>query len=229
MKIIFLGPPGSGKGTYASRLSPILGIPHISMGDIFRKEAKSSTYLGKEVAGYMSRGELVPDEITVKVLKERISRPDCVKGFILDGYPRTVKQAQELEDVAEMDAVVLLSIPEDILVEKLSARRVCKKCGEIYNVADIRRVIRGIRYELPAMLPKVVGVCDKCGGELIQRKDDHEDVIRNRLEVYKRQAEPLIELYQKRDLIEEVHVTSGPDVMVPKILAQLEKRSRRCN
>jgi adenylate kinase len=174
----------------------------------------------------MSRGELVPDSITVKVLKERIRRPDCLKGFILDGYPRTIQQAEELDKIAGTYVVILLNIPEDILVEKLSARRVCAACGEIYNIADTRRIIGNQTYELPAMLPRVPGICDKCGGKLIQRKDDTAEVIRNRLEVYNKQTEPLVRYYRDKGLIEDIHVTSGPNVMVPKIQKQLDRRAK---
>lgn len=226
MRIIFLGPPGSGKGTYASRLSPTLGIPHISTGDIFREEAKRDTSLGRKVAGYMSRGELVPDSITVEVLRERIGRSDCLNGFILDGYPRTIKQAVELDKVATVDVVILLNMPEDILIEKLSARRVCTRCGEIYNIADIRRTIAGQTFELPAMLPRVPETCDKCGGNLIQRKDDTVEVIRNRLQVYQVQTEPLVRYYRDKGLIVDINVTSGPNVMVPRIRQQLDKRAK---
>ena len=219
-----MGPPGSGKGTYASRLGPILGIPHISTGDIFREEANRNTPLGKEVAGYMSRGELVPDDLTVQVLKERMKRPDCLNGYILDGYPRTIHQAEELDKFSSVDVVILLKILEDILIGKLSARRVCGKCGEIYNIADIRRTVSGQTFDLPAMLPKVSGICDKCGGELIQRKDDTEHVIRNRLMVYREQAEPLVRYYRDKGLIEDIYVTSGPNIMVPKIREQLKRR-----
>jgi len=223
--IALFGPPGSGKGTYASRLAPILGIPHISTGDIFREEARRDTPLGRKVASYMAKGELVPDSITVQVLKERVRRPDCKNGFILDGYPRTIEQAKELNRLANVDAVILLSIPEDILTEKLSARRICTKCGEIYNVADVRRVVDGQVYELPAMLPRIPGVCDKCGGELIQRKDDSPEVIRNRIKVYQEQTEPLVRYYRKKGLIEDIYVTSGPDIVVNRILERLDKRA----
>jgi len=202
----------------------MLGIPHISTGDIFREEAKRNTPLAKEVADYMSRGKLVPDTLTVQVLKERIKRLDCLNGFILDGYPRTIRQADELEKLSGVDVVILLSIPEDILIEKLSARRVCGKCGEIYNIADIRRTVQDQAFDLPAMLPKVPGICDKCEGKLIQRKDDAEHVVRNRLEFYREQTEPLVKYYRDKGLVEDVYVTSGPDIMVPKIHEQLRRR-----
>jgi adenylate kinase len=176
------------------------------------------------VGAYMDRGELVPDALTVRILEERIKRADCLKGFILDGYPRTIRQARELERLSGTDVVVLLNIPEDILVEKLSARRVCGKCGEIYNIADIRRTANGQTFDLPAMLPRLSGICDKCGGKLIQRKDDSKHVVRKRLEAYREQTEPLVKYYRDKGLVEDVYVTSGPDIMVPKIHEQLMRR-----
>lgn len=175
----------------------------------------------------MSKGKLVPDALTVQVLKERIRRPDCLNGFILDGYPRTIRQADELEKLTGIDVVILLNIPEDILIEKLSARRVCGKCGEIYNIADIRRNVQGQTFDLPAMLPRVPGICDKCGGRLIQRKDDAKHVIRDRLKSYREQTELLVKYYRDKGLVEDVYVTSGPDVMVPKIHQQLGTRAEK--
>ncbi len=228
MKIMFLGPPGSGKGTYSSRLSKILGIPHISTGDIFREEVKKESPLGKKVADYMKRGELVPDETTIEVLKNRISQPDCKKGFILDGYPRTIPQAEALDKVVKLDIVFNLRIDEGVLITKLSARRICKNCGEIYNVAEIKDVINGVKYDMPAMMPKVPGVCDKCGGQLIQRKDDTAEVIAERLKVYEAQTAPLEKYYKRHKILEDIFVSAGPDVMLPIMLdklKQLEKKS----
>jgi len=226
-KIIFIGPPGSGKGTYSSRLSPILGVPHIAIGDIFREEVKKETALGKQVAEYMSRGELVPDEITIAVLKKRLCQADAGKGFILDGYPRTIPQAEELEKITEIDVVLLLNIPDDILLEKLTARRVCSNCGAIYNVANIHRTINGVVYDLPAMGSRKEGICDICGGVLVQRKDDTVQVIQDRMDVYARQTKPLIEFYRKRKLIENIFVSAGPEEMLPRILDQLDSTKNR--
>ncbi|MEM2093780.1 MAG: adenylate kinase [Candidatus Bathyarchaeia archaeon] len=224
MIILIFGPPGSGKGTYSSRLSHILGIPHISTGDIFREEARRGTPIGREVQEYMTRGELVPDAITVQVLRERIKKPDCTGGFILDGYPRTVEQAKELDRIVKVDVVLVLNIPEDILVEKLTGRRICIKCGEIYNIADIKRTVDGQLFELPAILPRKPGICDKCGGELIQRIDDNTEVIRNRIKVYKEQTEPLINYYRKNNLIVDIYVTSNIEIMIRRILESLERK-----
>lgn len=223
MKIIFLGPPGSGKGTYSSRIEKQLGIPHISTGDIFREAVNKGSELGKKVSDYMKRGELVPDEVTIAVLKDRLSMADCKNGFILDGYPRTIPQAEALEKITNINIVLNLTINEDVLIQKLTARRICKVCGEIYNVADIRGVIDGVKYDMGPMLPKVSGKCDKCGGELVQRKDDTVEVIAERLKVYKDQTEPLIKYYRKKKLLEDVLVNAGPEVIVPKIMARLAK------
>lgn len=226
-RIIFIGPPGSGKGTYSSRLSPTLGIPHISIGNIFREEVKKGTPLGKAVARYMGRGDLVPDETAIDVLRERLSQLDAKRGFILDGYPRTIRQAEELEKITKVDVVILLNIPKDILLEKLTARRVCNNCGAIYNIADIHKTINGVQYDLPPMSPKKKDVCDVCGGKLVQRKDDALQVIQDRMDVYGKQTEPLVEFYRKRGLIEEVYVSEGVDEMTPKILEQLKRLELR--
>lgn len=223
MKIMFLGPPGAGKGTYSSRIGRLLDIPHISTGDIFRDAVKQESVLGKRVSEYMKRGELVPDEITIEVLKNRLAQPDCRKGFILDGYPRTIPQAEALDKIVKLDVVFNLRIHEDVLVRKLSARRICKSCGEIYNVAEIKETIDGVKYDMPSMLPKVSGVCDKCGGELVQRKDDTVEVIEERLKVYRAQTEPLIEYYRRRGLLEDIFVNAGPEVMVPIMMAKLKR------
>jgi len=222
LKIVFLGPPGAGKGTYSSRISKILNIPHISTGDIFREAIMKRTELGKKVSDYVKNGDLVPDNVTVAILKERISQSDCQRGFILDGYPRTVVQAKELEKLTNLDVVINLEINENIILKKLSARRVCKSCGEIYNLADIQETINGIKYSMPPMLSKKPGICDKCEGELEQRKDDKMNVIRDRLELYRKQTEPLIIYYQKRGLLKKIIVNAGPDIVVPMIMEKLE-------
>ncbi|MFH0896668.1 MAG: adenylate kinase [Candidatus Bathyarchaeota archaeon] len=222
MKIIFLGPPGAGKGTYSSRIGRALGIPHISTGDIFREAVKQGNELGRQVSEYMKRGELVPDKVTIDVLKDRINQPDCERGFILDGYPRTITQAEALEKVVKVEIIFNLIIPEEILVKKLSARRVCKVCGENYNVAEIKETVGGVKYDMPPMLPKVSEICDRCGGELIQRRDDTIDVINERLSVYKKQTEPLIKYYRKKSLLSDVYVNAGPDTIVPKMIAKLK-------
>lgn len=219
MRFIFLGPPGVGKGTYASRVAPILGIAHISTGDIFREEVKKETELGKKVKPYLESGQLVPDEIVIGVLEKRISQEDCKKGFILDGFPRTLKQAEELDKITKIDAVINIVLDEDLLVKKISARRICRNCGKIYNIADIRKG----EIHLPPILPKKDGICDDCGGELYQREDDKEETVRERLRVYHEQTAPLIEYYKSKGLLRDVQVIGGPEKMVPIILEILKE------
>ncbi len=214
MKLIFLGPPGAGKGTYASRLKSILNVPHISTGDMFRAEARSGSDLGKKLKSIMDRGELVPDELTVKILKERIKKEDCKEGFILDGFPRTINQAEMLGEITEIDHVLNIKLDREILIKKMTARRVCRNCGEIYNVADIH--IGDLH--MPPLLPEKEGICDKCGGELVHRKDDTREVIEDRLKEYEKKTAPLIDYYEKKGLIKDVVVEGGPEMMVPKIL-----------
>jgi len=214
MRKIFLGPPGSGKGTYSKRISPIRNIPHISTGDLFRENIKNETEVGKKVREIINRGELVPDSIVIEMLKNRISNDDCKKGFILDGFPRTMEQAKVLQGLKEIDVVLNLVIPEDILIEKICARRICKNCGDIYNIADINR--QGIK--MPPMNPKEKGKCDKCGGELIQRKDDNEKIVKERLDIYKRETQPLIDFYKNLGILKDVKITSSPEIMVSVIL-----------
>lgn len=219
MNILFMGPPGSGKGTYASRLSPKLGVPHISTGDIFRENMKKQTELGTLAKTFIDKGQLVPDEVTANMLRDRISRPDCNSGFILDGYPRTIPQAELLDAMTHVDVVLNFIWPRDLLIQKLSARRVCRKCGWIYNVADIHHG----DLHLPPLLPEKEGICDKCGGEIYQRDDDKEDVISERLAVYEEQTRPLIEYYEKKGNLKNVDLLGSPEIMVPKILEILDQ------
>jgi adenylate kinase len=180
MNLIIFGPPGSGKGTYATRLEAKLGTTPIAMGDIFRDAIKQATPLGKKVEGYLKSGQLVPDEVVIEVLKESINAKGK-SGFILDGFPRTIQQARALEKIAKIDAVINLLVPERIIVARLSSRRICKNCGAIYNVLFLK--------------PKKEGVCDLCGGSLYQREDDTERVIKERIKVYEKQTHPILEFY----------------------------------
>ncbi len=223
MKLIFFGPPGCGKGTYASRIAPHLGIVHIATGDMFRAEVAAGTKLGKLAEKYMKAGKLVPDDVTIRMFKARIKKADAKNGFILDGFPRTLTQAKELEKVAKIDLIINLELPEDIILEKALARRICEKCGNIYNIADINRI--GI--SMPPLLPKKAGTCDKCGGRLVQRKDDNEETILDRLNIYRRQSESLLAYYRKKKLVKDVKVVGPPDVMVPKIMGILEKCGKK--
>jgi adenylate kinase len=219
MKKVFLGPPGSGKGTYSKRISPKIGIPHISTGDLFREHLKNQTEIGNKVKEFLNSGKLVPDEITIEIIKIRLNQEDCQKGFILDGFPRTINQAEKLGKLTELDLVTNLVIPEDILIEKICSRRNCKDCGDIYNIANINR--SGVR--MPPMNPKREGKCDKCEGEIIQRADDTEEIVKQRIEVYKKETQPLIDFYKNKGLLKDVKITSPPDEMVEIILKVIKK------
>jgi len=212
MNLIILGPPGSGKGTYASRLHLRLGMPAIATGDILREIVKEETMLSKKLKGYMSKGELVPDNIVFEVLKERLAKDDSKGGFILDGYPRTIEQAKALDTFVKIDIIILLIVPEWIIIERLSSRRICRNCGEVYN----------IRY----LKPKKPGICDKCGGELYQRIDDTPKVIKERLKVYERQTQPLLEYYKGKVPFVKIKcedIDLPPEVAVEEILKGLKK------
>jgi adenylate kinase len=213
MKAIIFGAPGAGKGTYSSRLQIKLSVDVIAMGDIFRESVKQDTELGKKVKSYVEKGALVPDSVVIEVLKERLSRVPKGKGFILDGFPRTIEQADTLEGITSIDVILQLDVPDEIIIQRLSSRRICKKCGEVYNIRFLK--------------PTKEGICDKCGGELYLRADDNPEVIKNRLQVYKDQTEPLIAYYKKKKIPFVVSGTKSldapPDPMVAKMLEDLEK------
>jgi len=174
------------------------------------------------VKKYLEEGQLVPDEIVIDVVKKALENASP-NGFILDGFPRTVEQAKALEKIAKIDGIINLIIPDEIIIEKMSARRICKNCGDIYNVADIHKVINGVEYILPPMLPKNDMRCDKCGGPLIQREDDKPEVIKERLKVYKRRSKPVIEYYKGKIPFINIHVNRGPEIMVEVILQKLKE------
>lgn len=219
MNLIFFGPPGCGKGTYASRVSVKLGIVQIATGDMFRAEVAAGSKLGNLADSYMKKGELVPNEVTIKMLKERIAKPDAKNGVILDGFPRTIEQMKALEKIMKIDLVIEFYLPEKMLIEKALARRICEKCGQVYNIADIRVG----KIHLPPLLPKNKGICDKCGGRLIQRKDDNEKTIKDRINVYKKQSEPLLKYYKEKKLVKKIDVIGAPETMVPIIIKEIEK------
>lgn len=221
MKLIFLGPPGAGKGTYSTRICEQKGWAHISTGDILRENVKKQTPIGVQAKEYMNRGALVPDEIIIGMVKERLQQEDAQPGFIFDGFPRTTPQAEAIEGITEIDAVINLNIPDWVLIEKILARRTCENCGDIYNVADIK-FGPDDSYHMPPLPPKEEGVCDKCGGRLVSRSDETKEIIENRLQVYKEQTQPLIEYYREKGLLRDVDVVGPPEVMVPKLLEVLE-------
>jgi adenylate kinase len=203
MNMIFLGPPGIGKGTHAEIVSKRLGIPRISTGEIMREEVKNGTDLGKEVKTYMDTGDLIPDEIMIDIIRKRIRQDDCIKGFILDGFPRTVMQAEELEDITDIDIVLNLTAPHEVIIDRITGRLTCSKCDAIYHVKNIR--------------PKKKGVCDVCGGELYQREDQSEDAVKKRLELYVKRTEPLIYYYKKKGKLKEVNVVGKKDDVSERI------------
>ena len=213
MKAIIFGAPGSGKGTYAVRLQARLGVDVIAMGDIFREIMKEDTKLGKKVKGYVEKGLLVPDDIVIEVLEHRLAKIPKGKGFILDGYPRTLEQAETLEEIAKIDVIILLMVPDWIIIERLSSRRICKNCGAVYNVRFLK--------------PKVENVCDKCGGPLYQRSDDTSEVIKKRIQVYEEQTRPILQLFKEKNVPFVVAncdaLDTPPETVVETILKELGK------
>ena len=198
MKIIMLGAPGAGKGTQAKMIAEKFGVPHISTGDIFRANIKEGTELGMEAKKYMDQGLLVPDELTVKILLDRVAREDCADGYVLDGFPRTIPQAEVLDAALEklnekIDYAVNVDVPDENIVKRMSGRRACPKCGATFHVEHIP--------------PKQEGICDSCGGELVLRDDDRQETVQNRLKVYHDQTQPLIDYYGKKGVLKSVDGT----------------------
>lgn len=186
MNIVFLGPPGSGKGTRASRVAPKLGIPHIAVGDIFREAIAKETPMGEKAKKYYDKGKPVPNEIATKIIIERLNQEDCKDGFILDS-PYNKEQAKKIDKNKKIDIALYLDIPEEILIKRLSTRRICKDCGEVYNIKTLK--------------PEQEGVCDKCGGELYQRDDDKPKAIKKRIESFRERINPLLDYYKKRGVL----------------------------
>lgn len=212
MNLILLGPPGAGKGTQAAKIIEKYDIPHISTGDIFRENIKKGTELGKKAQEYMNRGELVPDELVVEIATDRLAKDDCSGGFLLDGFPRTVFQAEELDKFLEargskIDHVLDIEVGRDELMVRLTGRRVCKTCGASFHVVNIP--------------PKQEGVCDVCGAELLQRADDNEETASNRIEVYNNETRPLIDYYEKAGNISHIDGTTGLDNVFDTIVSIL--------
>ena len=200
MKIVLLGPPGAGKGTQAKSISNRYSIPHISTGDIFRKNISEETPLGIQAKQYIDNGQLVPDEVTINMVKDRLTWEDCKNGYLLDGFPRTVAQAEALEAFLnsrdeKIDTALLIDVPMEFILERMTGRRICGSCGASYHVKFNPT--------------KGEGICDVCGSEVVQRKDDREDTVRERLDVYERQTQPLIDFYKEKNLLSTVDGTKA--------------------
>jgi adenylate kinase len=212
MRLVLLGPPGVGKGTQASNIVKKYNIPHISTGDIFRANIKEGTELGKTAKEYMDKGLLVPDEIVVSIVKDRLSKEDCQNGFLLDGFPRTVEQAEALDNELskmgiKLDKVVNIDADEDILIDRVTGRRICKKCGATYHIKN--------------MPPKVEGICDIDGETLYQRDDDKVETVKTRIQVYLKQTQPLINYYKNKGLILDIDGTKPIDEIFQTIVNSL--------
>ena len=212
MNLILLGPPGAGKGTQAAKIIEKYNIPHISTGDIFRKNISEGTRLGKKAKEYMDKGELVPDSLVIEIATDRLTEDDCKNGFLLDGFPRTVEQAVALdaflgENGKKIDHVLDIDVPKEELMTRLIGRRVCKNCGATYHVTN--------------MPPKIEGICDKCGGELMQRADDTESTVENRIEVYNKQTKPLLNYYDKLGNIAHLDGSIGLEKLFAQIVGIL--------
>ena len=208
MKIVFMGPPGAGKGTQAEKIIETYQIPHISTGDMFRKAIKDQTELGMEAKRYMDQGALVPDHVTIGIVKDRLSESDCKSGFLLDGFPRTVDQAKALDEIltsldSKIDYVINIDVDLDILKERLTGRRICRSCGATYH-----KIFNPSAVE---------GVCDKCGGELYQRKDDNEETVGNRLDVYVSQTKPLLDYYSLAGNLVNINGQQSIDLVFAEI------------
>lgn len=214
MRLILLGPPGAGKGTQAKRVIEEFDIPHISTGDIFRKNIKEKTELGQKVEGLLAQGKLVPDELTIEIVWDRLDQEDCKNGFLLDGFPRTIPQAEALDEGLakrglKLDRVLNIDVDKDSLVKRLSGRRVCPSCGASYNIDNNPT--------------KVEGICDACQTPVIQREDDKEETVLDRIKVYDSQTKPLVDFYNKQDLVFTVDGTLPIDEITNKLVTELKK------
>lgn len=214
MRLILLGPPGAGKGTQAKRVIEEFDIPHISTGDIFRKNIKEKTELGQKVEGLLAEGKLVPDELTIEIVWDRLDQEDCKNGFLLDGFPRTIPQAEALDEGLakrglKLDRVLNIDVDKDSLVKRLSGRRVCPNCGASYHIDN--------------KPPKVEGICDVCQTPVIQREDDKEQTVLDRIKVYDSQTKPLVDFYNKQDLVFTVDGTLPIDEITNKLVTELKK------
>lgn len=212
MKIIMLGAPGAGKGTQAKMIADRYNVPHISTGDIFRANIKNGTELGMEAKKYMDQGKLVPDELTVKILLDRVAQDDCKNGYVLDGFPRTIPQAEVLEEALnkigdKIDYAVDIDVPDENIINRMSGRRACVTCGATYHIVHVS--------------PKKEGICDRCGSELILRDDDKPETVKNRLKIYHDQTQPLIDFYTKKGILKSVDGTQDMNDVFAAIVAIL--------
>ncbi len=212
MKIVMLGAPGAGKGTQAKKIAEKYGIPHVSTGDIFRANLKQGTPLGLEAKKYMDEGKLVPDDLTVKILLYRVAEDDCKNGYVLDGFPRTIPQAEVLDKALEklgatIDYAIDVEVPDEVIVKRMGGRRACPKCGATYHIENVP--------------PRKEGICDVCGAELILRDDDKPETVAKRLKVYHEQTEALLDFYNKKGILKEVDGTIGLENVFNKIVAIL--------
>lgn len=208
MNIVMLGSPGVGKGTYAKILSDKYNIPRISVGDLFRKAIRDETELGKKIRGYVSRGDLVPDEMVIELVKERLQEDDCRNGFFLDGFPRTIAQAEAMEKFKKVDKAFNFVASDGVIMSRLGGRRTCRECGAIYHVENI-----------PS---KVEGVCDRCGGGLYQRSDETSQAIKNRLRVYREKTKPVVDYFRKKGLLADIDANYQFEE-VDKVISQCER------
>ena len=214
LNIVLMGPPGAGKGTQATRLIDAYGLPHISTGDMFRENIKNGTPLGLEAKAIIESGNLVPDEITCAMVKERLAREDCANGYLLDGFPRTIPQAEELVKIGkelgrEVNLALDFTVPAEDLIERIAGRRVCPTCGASYHIKTMR--------------PKVDGICDRCGSEIVQRKDDNPDSFKVRLENYFESTAPIAEFYQNMGIYRAFDGTKSADEVFAELKAFLEE------
>ena len=206
MNIILLGAPGAGKGTQATRISDAYALPHISTGDIFRENIKNQTEIGLLAKSYIDKGLLVPDEVTCKIVEGRITKEDCAQGYMLDGFPRTIAQAEQLDQITTVDLVINVDVDTSLLMDRLCGRRVCKDCGESYHVSRLNGETK----------------CARCGGDLYQRKDDNPETVQSRLDVYNAQTAPLIEYYEKKGILFNVCGDGSPEEAHEQVKTKLD-------
>jgi len=209
MKLIVFGPPSAGKGTQAQRLSAKYGLPQVSTGDLLRKAVADQTPLGLKVKSYLDQGRLGPDSLIIKLIKERVSKPDCENGYLLDGFPRTMGQAKELDKMTDVDLVLNIVVDFEVLVERAVGRRSCPKCGAVYHV----------KFNPPMN----AGMCEKCGSKLVQRDDDKEETVRNRLKVYQEQTAPLIDCYRRKGKLVDIDGSGGIDAVFSQMVKAISK------